>query len=212
MAQKNFDEYFAKLILEQCFPEKFPLLEVKDKPDLRCGAGIGIEVTNCTPEKVNEAFYLAGNIINRKGNIERNREHLDKLGVVEEINRYGVLWRQEPYTDDTDTSPIKNFLDAVEKKVERLNSDTANYAEMERYELFVNSDIYILDRAMMCKTYKRLSEINIREKKYSTIYLLTNEERLLVFDMIEQKLWRMNLVDKLGHLAQEARKLAGGKN
>lgn len=37
MGQKRFDEYFAKVVLEKCFPEKFIDLQIADKPDLRYG-------------------------------------------------------------------------------------------------------------------------------------------------------------------------------
>ena len=33
--QKRFNEFFAKIILENCFPNKFQNIEVSDKPDLR---------------------------------------------------------------------------------------------------------------------------------------------------------------------------------
>ncbi len=35
MGQKRFDEYFAKVILEKCFPKKFNHLQIVDKPDLQ---------------------------------------------------------------------------------------------------------------------------------------------------------------------------------
>ena len=56
--QKRFEEYFVKVILEYCFPEKFSDLHVSDKPDLQSSQGIGIEVTNCMPTEVAEAFNL----------------------------------------------------------------------------------------------------------------------------------------------------------
>ena len=55
--QKRFNEYFAKVILENCFPNKFQNIEVSDKPDLRYnGNKIGIEVAYCMPNDVAEAF------------------------------------------------------------------------------------------------------------------------------------------------------------
>lgn len=58
MVQKRFDEYFAKVVLERCFPEKFTDLQIADKPDLRSGSKIGIEVANCMPKEAVEAFKL----------------------------------------------------------------------------------------------------------------------------------------------------------
>lgn len=57
MVQKRFDEYFAKVVLEYCFPERYHDLKVKDKPDLQ-GDGLGVEVKNCMPKEDAEAFNL----------------------------------------------------------------------------------------------------------------------------------------------------------
>lgn len=54
-----------------------------------------------------------------------------------------MVWTQRKYTNDIDNSPVKNFLDAVEKKVGRLNSHNFDYVKMNMYELFINSFIFI---------------------------------------------------------------------
>ena len=49
--QKRPDEYFAKVVLEMYFPEKFSDLQILDRPDLRDEKhNIGIEVTNAEPQ------------------------------------------------------------------------------------------------------------------------------------------------------------------
>lgn len=50
--KKHFNEYFAKVVLESCFPQKFDILEISDKPDLRhFVSGTGIEVTYSMPKR-----------------------------------------------------------------------------------------------------------------------------------------------------------------
>lgn len=211
MAQRNFDEYFAKVILERCFPEKFPSLEVKDKPDLQCGTKIGVEVTNCMPQCVVEAFHLRRRA--RKQGEDTPSRILERIEQIQKVRTEGEnsVWYQESDLGDMDTSPIKYFLDAVKDKVERLNSDTANYADIERYELFVNSFISLED-GQIAKVLHRLSEINAWPRKYSTIYLLIAEQKLLVFDMERERVTPKGLYNRLNDMAEEAKRLMGGKN
>ncbi len=143
MSQKRFEEYFAKVVLESCFPDKFVDLQISDKPDLRYKSEIGIEVTNCMPKRVGEAFNLWHKVAKQgEQTSPRIIERLDQLKEVEHYGR-GLVWQQGTYTNNIDDSPIKHFLNAVEKKVERLNSGNADYSEMQSYELFVNSFIFI---------------------------------------------------------------------
>ena len=62
-----------------------------------------------------------------------------------EYDSQSFVWNQGCYDENIKEGPIKEFFDAVAQKVERLNSKTAEYAEMAHYELFVNSTILIPD-------------------------------------------------------------------
>lgn len=207
----RFEEYFAKYILEKCFLEKFVELTVKDRPDLWCKNHIGIEVTNCMPKEAVEAAHL-WDIISKNGtkNQERNIERLKQLGM--EYNGGSFVWDQGWYSPNIDESPIKLFLNAVESKVERLNSPTAHYAPMDSYELFVNSFIFI-PMGQMHIVVKRLKTINSKSKKFDTIYLLTNEQKLVVFDMKNDMQYELFVGDKLSFWANFAFRIyVGEKN
>ena len=143
MKLKRFEEYFAKVILESCFPDKFVNLKVSDKPDLHYGNKIGIEVTNCMPTRVAEAFNLWHRAA--KQGEQTPPRIIERLEQLEEVqcDEKGLVWNQGTYNDDMANSPIKYFLKAVKKKVERLNSSNADYSKMDSYELFVNSFILI---------------------------------------------------------------------
>ncbi len=181
--QKRFNEYFAKVMLENCFPNKFQNIEVSDKPDLRYnGNEIGIEVAYCMPKDVAEAFNCIDRYEKAEDIPEKTLKKAKKAGVT--IDEQGFLWNQDSYADNMaiEKTPIHYFLDIVRQKVERLNSKTAGYAEMKSYELFINSPITMPDWFKR-ETFQTLKNINNREKQYDTIYLLLSEPKLLIFNL-----------------------------
>lgn len=210
--QKRFNEYFAKVILENCFSNKFQNIEVSDKPDLRYNENeIGIEVAYCMPKDVTEAF----NCIERYEKAEdipgKTLKKAQRAGVT--IDEQGILWDQGSYADNMaiDKTPICYFLDMVRQKVERLNSKTAGYAEMKSYELFINSPI-TMPNWFKRETFQVLKNINNRKKQYDTIYLLLSEPKLLVFNLKENKYDELLLLtwrDKFAEKALEIKRIEG---
>lgn len=185
--QKRFNEYFAKVILENCFPNKFQNIEVSDKPDLRYNENeIGIEVAYCMPKDVAEAFNCIKRYEQAADIPETTLKKSKRVGIT--IDEQGNLWDQGSYADNMviEKTPIRYFLDMVRQKVERLNSKTADYTEMGSYELFINSPITMPDWFKI-ETFQTLKNINNREKQYDTIYLLLSEPKLLVFNLKENK-------------------------
>ena len=197
----RFNEYFAKIILENCFPNKFQNIEVSDKPDLRYnGNEIGIEVAYCMPNDVAEAFYCIERYEKAEDIPEKTLKKSKRAGVM--IDEQSVWWDQGSYADNMaiDKTPIRYFLDMVRQKVERLNSKTADYAEMKSYELFITSPI-VIPNWFKREVFQVLKNINDREKQYDTIYLLLIKPELLVFNLKENKyselmLWRVDRYKK----------------
>lgn len=187
-------------------------MQVSDRPDLQLGTSIGIEVTNCMPKRVAEAFNLWHRVAKRRGQTPpRIIERLEQLKEVQ-LDSEGLVWQQGTYTDNIDDSPIKHFLIAVEKKVERLNSDNADYSEMDSYELFVNSFIFI-PHYQVGEVIKRLHKLNNNKKRFDNIYLLTNEQKLLTFDMVGGILKIKYLYSHLNRMADITKELyLGAKN
>lgn len=204
----NFQEYFAKVVLERCFPNRFKNLQVMDKPDLRCGTKIGIEVTNCLPQKVVEAFNL-WHRVRKQGDDTPQRifERLDQLKDTVHLEGDKLIWEQGSYViGDMENSPIKDFLNAVVKKVERLNSENAKYTNMESYELFVNSFIMVQDTQMFT-LLQRLREINSKSKKFDIIYLVTCMQNMFVFNMLNDTCEIKYLYSNLQRMADEAKEI-----
>ena len=209
MKQKRFEEYFAKVVLESCFPNKFFDLQVSDRPDLQCGTSIGIEVTNCMPQNVAEEFKLWHRVAKQgEQTPQRIIERLEQAKYVQQDER-GLVWNQGAYTDNIGDSPIKDFLKAVEKKVERLNNNNADYAKMESYELFVNSFI-LIPFEQFGIVIKKLQELNNKPKKFAFIYLLTNERKLLTFDVLGGLVYPKYLYTWLDRMAVKAKELCLG--
>ena len=202
--QKRFNEYFAKVILENCFPNKFQNIEVSDKPDLRYNENeIGIEVAYCMPKDVVEAFNCIERYEKAEDIPETTLKKAKRTGVT--IDEQGVLWNQDSYADNMviEKTPIRYFLDMVRQKVERLNSKTAGYAEMKSYELFINSPITMPDWFKR-ETFQTLKNINNREKQYDTIYLLLSEPKLLVFNLKENRYNVLLLIEAIDRFVKEA--------
>lgn len=202
--QKRFNEYFAKVILENCFPNKFQNIEASDKPDLRYnGNEIGIEVAYCMPKEVVEAFNCFERYEKAEGIPETTLKKAKRAGVT--IDEQGVLWNQDSYADNMviEKTPIRYFLDMVRQKVERLNSKAAGYAEMGSYELFINSPI-TMPAWFKGETFQTLKNINNREKQYDTIYLLLSEPKLIKFNLKDETYNEFLLLGQIDRFAKEA--------
>lgn len=209
--QKRFNEYFAKIILENCFPNKFQNIEVSDKPDLRYnGNKIGIEVAYCMPKDVAEAF----NCIDRYEKVadipKKTLRKAEKAGV--RVEKIGVVWHQDSYGDNMsiEKTPIRYFLDMVRQKVDRLNSKNADYAEMESYELFINSSLIIPDWFKE-KTFESLKSINNGVRKYDVVYLRVNDQKIFVYNLKENKYEELLLYGALDKFAKRAVQLRNGE-
>lgn len=205
--QRRFDEYFAKVILESCFPERFVDLQISDKPDLRSGNKVGIEVTNCMPPRVAEAFKLWDRVAKqREQTPPRILGRLEQLDEVQLVDG-DLIWMQGLYSQDG----LDDFYRAIEKKVDRLNSPKADYADMEAYELFINSFIMI-PMWLIESAIKRIQNINSQPKQFDKIYLITNEQKLLIFDLRSASIKVLYLYSRLECMADKARQLCKGAN
>lgn len=216
MTQKRFDEYFAKVVLEYCFPKRFTDLQIVDKPDLRYGNEIGIEVTNCMLKEAAEAFNLWRKVekLGEKTSL-RILERLEQLKDTVHLVRTELIWEQGSYiNDDIDNSPIKEFIKAVAHKIEKLNDKNANYANLNSYDLFVNSALDIADLTGVCKTLSqllsRIAQINTQARKFDFVYLTTINQSLVIFDMKQGFAYIKHLYNRLEQMGKIAIDLCRG--
>ena len=171
---RRFDECLAKQILSACYPDVYGKIEIQDKPDLWCEEkGIGVEVTTSTTQKEAEVLNLWMTIKQNNGvGQERRIERLKKLGYeYQEI----LEWKPGDFI-------LLHFYRAIEQKIKKLNSRTANYKEMQQYHLFVHS-ILEVEFGQQFEIEKRVREIlrASQGKTFSAVHFLTRTTAFYTF-------------------------------
>lgn len=203
----DYDECYAKIILEKFFSDEYKNLQISDKPDLRePNSNIGIEVTTAIPNKDREAIALASEIPYIDEKKQRKRiAYLHKNGyeytdffMVTPVKSY--FWQGSEYPDITKTF-CSVFIDIVKKKLEKLNS--GNYDLLQRYDLFVKAELYI-EEWMPEKLLDKLVSLSNMNKSYHFIYLLTLNG-LFVFNILLRKWIMVETGEKLFGLGELAR-------
>ena len=195
----DYDECYAKLVLETFCQGEFQNLIISDKPDLRTPDGkVGIEVTSAIPKLTQEAESLAAEIpyIDEK-NQKKRIEYLRKIGF--EYGEHCMTHPVESYCwsgfelPDVEKIGCKKFLDAVKRKIEKLNG--GHYDLLEEYMLYVQSDLLIEDW-MLKKLLNKLTAISKTTLSYTIIYLFALNG-LFVFDIPHQTHMRLETDKRL---------------
>ena len=78
---------------------------------------------------------------------------------------------------------------------------------MKSYELFVNSFIDISTFNQIYALLARVNTLNDKPKKFDNIYLITSNQKLLVFDIANTTFYQIALYARLERMAQIARDL-----
>lgn len=203
----DYDECYAKLVLEKFFPDEYKNLELSDRPDLRDNArNIGVEVTSAYPSGMQEAHFIGSDIPYRSE--KEKKKGIDQLGKLGyEYTQYGMFSSSFSYTWAGNTYPdiektwCAPLINAVRKKLDRLNK--GGYADLQQYNLFVQMEPMI-DNWMPPKIMERLLALSNREKRYSVIYVLAVTD-LLIFDIASQVWTKLETGTKLYGLSEQAR-------
>ena len=106
---------------------------------------------------------------------------MEQLG--EEYQEGIKSWKLVSYPLNLQKSPLQDFIKAVEKKVDKLNQNL--YKECSRYDLFVNSSIYIQPE-LLSELFEQIKSINCREKRYSFVYFY-GQKTIVEFDFVYNK-------------------------
>lgn len=200
--KRKYDECFAKLILEEYFSDRYGDLQLQDKPDLfDVENNIGIEVVLAVDEKRNEAMTLWAKIPEKNPQQQKRAiERMEQLG--EEYQEGFKSWKPVSYPLNLQKSPLQDFIKAVEKKVDKLNQNL--YKECDRYDLFVNSSIYIQPE-LLSELFEQIKSINNKGKKYSFMYFY-GQKTIVEFDFIHNK-YSVSNDEKQAELVKHAREL-----
>lgn len=200
----DYYECYAKVILEDLFPERYVNLCVSDKPDLQnIEKNIGVEVTSAVPAEQREAvklWYTMPYVSEEKQ--KSNKERMEQLGV--EYQGDIQAWPAKVYShSEIDGYPIEDFIKAVQNKITKLNK--GNYKEFSRYDLFVYSEIYV-NKTLIPKVLERLNIINNVRKHFSYIYLLA-QDKFICFDTTAGNFNIVYIEDKQFTYAVKAREM-----
>lgn len=205
----DYNECYAKIVLEKFFPDEYQNLQISDRPDLRTKDGnVGIEVTSAIPQEEQEALaigYEISYIIDEEEQKEKRIAYLKKRGyeyteyeMSHPSKSYGCIGLNYP---DIEETFCREFIYAVEKKIEKLNSRT--YDLLPKYNLFVQSELYI-EEWMPQKLIEKLCQLSTQQYNYKFIYLLALNG-LFVFDTTAQKYIMKETEKKIWDLGYVAR-------
>lgn len=201
----NYDECFAKLVLEALFPDVYVDLQIADKPDLQDHVNdIGIEVTSAIPQKIREALKLWYTMPYIESNQKRNRnkERMRQLGV--EYAGGVQAWPGEDYSSvDVIKSPFNAVIKAFDKKVRKLNS--SSYTNMKRYDLYVESQLWAWPD-IMPNVLEHILKYNNGKKRFTFVYLYC-VDAICIFDLMNQIYKIIETKDKLRNVGIEARRI-----
>lgn len=159
----DYHECYAKVVLEELYPNVFVDLEIKDKPDLQMEDGnCGIEVTSAIDRDQLMAESLYVDILyNRTRNAIKAREKIEECGC--KLNEWCL--QGKPGTDS-----FSFILLAFDKKLKLLNDN--RYRIFNKNYLFIFSDIYADEKMII----EAIEEMKLRQKnkdrKFCNVFIL----------------------------------------
>jgi len=193
----DWEECYAKVVLENMYKNKFNGLEIKDRPDLQDEKNsIGIECTVSIEQKSQEVEKLYIDLINNKvNNPNKCKERINKLGG--KITEYALI--------QSGTNSSTNILNAVKVKLKKLNGD--NYKIFKNNYLLIRDSIYMREEEIKQLQYE-IDMIQSKEKnKFNKIYILLND-KLIEINMIDYTDEIIKIDSSTQYeLAQKARKI-----
>lgn len=166
----DYNECYAKIILEDLLPDRYSNLKIADKPDLQNeDLSIGIEVTSAIPTDHREAvklwYMMPYYDLNKQS---KSKERMKQLGVEYEGGLQS--WPTKCYSNSQiEENPVIDFLKCVEIKIKKLNG--SNYKDFNQYDLFVDSELDTSEN-LLPEVLKRLISLNQGVKKFTYIYLI----------------------------------------
>jgi hypothetical protein len=171
----NYWECYAKIVLEELFPEKFCDLRLADKPDLQDRNGyVGIEVTRAENPKQLEAESIYSNLPYK----DENQRACD----IKRIEKTGAKVHNGFMMGIKGTDSFERINAAISVKGKTIAK--GGYGAFEEYHLFVFSSIYAVDY-MLQEELEHLIAEDI-DKFYRVIYVLV-PGGMYCFDLITKE-------------------------
>lgn len=202
----KYEECYAKIILEHCFPQKYCNLLIEDKPDLYDNKNdIGIEVTSAIKPDFREAQSLWSEMQNKNpAQQERAKERMRQLHYA---YQGGIqTWGANEYDKGATSQDYDIVYKMIESKLQKLNRKGL-YKDCQSYALFVES-FTNMEQDWINQFIKQIKVIYDRyDKIYDIIYFLAQND-IMEIDMIQNKCSNMISIDNCqGELARLACKM-----
>lgn len=211
----DYYECYAKLVLEQFYPNLYKDLKIRDCPDLvDVSKNVGIEVTSAISKRERETVNLWSNsrFEDNAEKRERAERRLKKLGAKVDG---GILVSPGIHYSlfCLDQTPMKEIINAVQTKVVKLNK---NYdLSIKICDLYIDSELFI-----MPWEYQQFSEMLVDKfieicsmpRKFRYIHLMSLCG-LWRFEIGNKSCCRENLGEnnsKLADLGWKARQMVEG--
>lgn len=191
----DWEECYAKVVLETLVKDRFNNLKIKDKPDLQNEAtNVGIECTIAIDKKQLEAEYLYCELTDNKSKKpEKCKERIEALGG--KITKYTMV--------QSGSGTTSNIFRAVDKKLKKLNSE--DYKIFKNNYLLIRDCIYIPNEHIKGLQYLIARIQSKYDKKYDNIYILLNS-KLIELNMIDYTNRYFEISSNIQYeLAQKAR-------
>ncbi len=193
----KYEECFAKLLLEQLFPDIFKDLKLLDKPDLQnLELNFGIEVTTAIESKNLELDNLYTRL---EYDLVQNRENvIKKIEALGGKIINGILFHPKQNRD------LSNIEKSICNKLDKLNGN--DYKIFSKNYLFITTYDFLLKQECigLFSKYKVL-QCNYKYK-YQKIYIYCLGGELFEFDFVNNK-YNIYEVENVYEKSIEARKM-----
>lgn len=158
----KYNECYAKILLEELYPEEFIDLKLEDKPDLQMENGQrGIEVVISEDKKDLEAESLYSKI---ECNKIRN-----KAKAIEKIEKLGSSYK-DGILSSSGKDSFNFIFGSFNDKINKLNG--GGYANFKWNYLFTSSSI-IADDRMIKEAIQEMQQIQAsKERKFYKVFVL----------------------------------------
>lgn len=159
----NYYECYAKILLEEIYPNEFMELQIADKPDLQSKDNIsGIEVTISEEEEQLKAESLYTDICyDRVRNVD---------GAIKEIKKCGCKLEKGILIGKPGKDSFDLILKSFSIKLNKLNGN--EYKNFKKNCLFIFSDI-LPTKEMINDAIKEMIEKQLNKKrKFYKVYIL----------------------------------------
>lgn len=193
----DWEECYAKVVLETFVKDKVKNLIIKDRPDLQNEQiDVGIECTIAIDKRQIEAENLYCELTNNKTkNPEKCKERIEMLGG--KITEYTMV------QSGSDTTG--NIFRALNKKLKKLNGD--NYKIFNKNYLLIRDCIYIPNEHIKGLQYLIAMIQSKYDREFDTIYVLLNN-KLIELNMIDYTNRYFEISSNMQYeLAQKARSI-----